>query len=223
MLRGLSLAILLTLPLTAQKTAWDGVYTDAQAGRGEAVFSRSCDRCHVLATSGRAPLVGDPFWKSFSQKSAADVLEYVRANMPNGAPRSLKPEEYEDIVALLLKSNGFPAGASEFKAGVEARIVPRDGSSDLPAGALARVVGCLVKSGTDWTVSRATAPERAERPADGDATRALGNQTLVLKFVLTKLDPMAGSRVAVTGLLMGANGADGINVTNVTRVGPACP
>jgi hypothetical protein len=34
---------------------------------------------------------------------------------------------------------------------------------------------------------------------------------------------MAGSRVEVKGLLMGANGVDGINVTEVNRVAPRCP
>jgi hypothetical protein len=34
---------------------------------------------------------------------------------------------------------------------------------------------------------------------------------------------MAGSRVAVSGLLIGEGGVDGINVTTVTRVAPKCP
>jgi hypothetical protein len=36
--------------------------------------------------------------------------------------------------------------------------------------------------------------------------------------VLTKLDALAGSLVAVSGLLIGEGGVDGINVTTVTRV-----
>ena len=56
-----------------------------------------------------------------------------------------------------------------------------------------------------------------------DAAKTLGTRTMTLKFVLTKLDPMAGSRVLVTGLLMGADGVDGINVTAVNSVAPKCP
>jgi hypothetical protein len=37
------------------------------------------------------------------------------------------------------------------------------------------------------------------------------------------LDPLAGSRVAVSGILIGANGVDGINVTTVNRVAEKCP
>ena len=62
-------------------------------------------------------------------------------------------------------------------------------------------------------VTRATTPERAENaPRGDDSTRPLGNRTIPLKFVVTRLDPLAGSRVVVSGLLIGADGVDGINV-----------
>ena len=211
---------------TPRRTVWDGVYTDAQSTRGMTAFGQSCAGCHALAAEGKAPLVGDSFWKSFSQKTIPDMLEFVSTYMPNGSPGSLSKSTYADIVALMLKSNGFPAGSTELgpdtMAGV--RIVPKDGSTELPANALARVVGCLARRGSDWVVTSATSPERAERVEGGeDATRALGSRTVALKFVLTKLDPIVGSRVAVSGLLIGPNGADGINVTEVTRLAPQCP
>jgi len=212
---------------TPPRTVWDGVYTEAQATRGIMAFGQSCAGCHALAAQGKAPLVGDAFWKSFAQKTVGDLIQFVRTYMPNGNPGSLTEPTYRDIVALMLKSNGFPAGAAELGsdtiAGVQ--IVPKDGSTQLPANALARVVGCLGKSGPDWVVSKATAPERAERAvsAGEDATRPLGSRTVALKFVVTKLDALSGSRVAVSGLLIGEGGVDGINVTTVTRVGPKCP
>ena len=97
--------------------------------------------------------------------------------------------------------------------------------SPLPANALARVVGCLTKSGAGWVVTSATTPERAERAVAGgeDAARPLGSRTIGLKFVITRLDTLAGSRVAVSGLLIGEGGVDGINVTAVNRVAPKCP
>jgi hypothetical protein len=191
-------------------------------------FGQNCSGCHVLAPEGKAPLVGDPFWKSFAQKTVGDLLEFVSTNMPNGTPGSLTEPTYRDIVALILKSNGFPAGTSELggsaTAGVE--IVQKDGRTELPANALARVVGCLGKSGADWVVTRATTPERAERAeraGDEDAARPLGSRTIALKFIITRLDALAGSRVAVSGLLIGEGGVDGINVTAVNRVAPKCP
>jgi hypothetical protein len=202
------------------------VYTEAQASRGVTAFGQSCAGCHALAAEGRAPLVGDPFWKSFAQKSVGDLLEFVSANMPNGAPGSLDESTYRDIVALMLKSNGFPAGTAELRRDniANVQIVQKDGRTELPSNALARVVGCLARSGADWVVTRATTPERAEHaPGGNDATRPLGSRTIPLKFVVTHLDPLTGSRVAVSGLLIGANGVDGINVTAVTRVAEKCP
>jgi S-disulfanyl-L-cysteine oxidoreductase SoxD len=208
-----------------RRTVWDGAYTEAQATRGVMSFGQSCAGCHALGAEGRAPLGGDAFWKSFAQKSVGDLLEFISAYMPNGTPGSLTEATYSDIVALILKSNGFPAGTTELgrntAAGVQ--IVQKDGRTELPANALARVVGCLAKSGTDWVVTSATTPERAERAGGDDATRPLGNRTMQLKFVISRLDSMVGSRVAVNGILIGANGADGINVTGVNRVAEKCP
>jgi mono/diheme cytochrome c family protein len=212
---------------TPRRSVWDGVYTEAQAARGTTAFGQSCAGCHALGAEGKAPLAGDAFWKSFAQKSVGDLLEFVSTYMPNGTPGSLSEPTYNDIVAVILKSNGFPAGSTELGrntvAGVQ--IIPKDGSAELPANALARVVGCLARSGADWVVTSATTPERAERTAAGgdDATRPLGGLTMPLKFVVTKLDALAGSRVAVSGLLIGAGGVDGINVTTVNRVAQKCP
>lgn len=212
---------------TPRRTVWDGVYTEAQAARGAMAFGQSCAGCHALATEGKAPLVGESFWKSFAQKTVGDLLQYVSMNMPNGNPGSLNEPTYRDIVALMLKSNGFPAGTAELAPNTtkDVQIVPKDGSTELPANALVRVVGCLARSGADWVITNATHPERAERVAPGteDTTRQLGSRTMALKFVVTRLDTMAGSRVAVTGLLIGAGGADGINVTAVSRVAAKCP
>jgi mono/diheme cytochrome c family protein len=212
---------------TPRRIVWDGVYTEAQAARGIAAFGQSCSGCHALAAEGKAPLVGDPFWKSFAQKTVGDLLEFVSTNMPNGTPGSLSEPTYRDLVALILKSNGFPAGTTELERDntADVQIIQKDGRGELPANALARVVGCLARSGADWVVTRATTPERAERAAPGeqDATRPLGSGTMALKFVVTKLDALAGSRVAVSGLLIGTGGVDGINVTAVNRVAQKCP
>jgi len=215
-------------PGAKARTVWDGVYTDAQAGRATAVFSQSCANCHTLGADGKGPLTGDKFWSGFTQKTVADLLTFVKTNMPNGVNAgSLPASTYNDLVALILKSNGFPAGATEVApdsvAGVQ--IIPKDGSTELPANTLVRVVGCLARSGSDWILTSATTPERIERTGAGpeDATRALGSRSMTLKFVLTRLDSYAGQRMSVSGILIGAGGADGINVTTVSRVAEQCP
>src|ERR1700733_11883845 len=73
---------------TPRRSVWDGVYTEAQAARGTTAFGQSCAGCHALTAQGKSSLSGDPFWKSFAQKTVGDLLDYVSANMPNGAPGS---------------------------------------------------------------------------------------------------------------------------------------
>jgi mono/diheme cytochrome c family protein len=212
----------------AGKTVWDGVYTDAQATRGTQVFSQSCTNCHTLATEGNRPLTGQKFWDGWTQKSVGDLLKFVSTNMPNGNGGSLSAATYQDLVALILKSNGFPAGMTDLapERVADVQIIPKDGPGELPAGTLVRVVGCLAKgNGRDWVLTSATVPQRIERAgvSPEDATRALGDRTVPLKFVLTRLDAYVGHRMSASGLLLGAGGADGINVTTVNRVAETCP
>jgi mono/diheme cytochrome c family protein len=209
------------------RTVWDGVYTDAQATRATGVFGASCAGCHTLTPDGNRPLSGDRFWQSNTQKPVVDLLNYISKNMPNGNGGSLSQESYNDLTALILRSNGLPAGATELSpqsiAGVQ--IIPKDGPGELPANTLVRVVGCLAKSGAEWTLTNATRPVRTDKTQSdpADATVALGSGTMALKFVLTKLDTFVGQRMSVAGMLIGAGGAGGINVAVVNRVGETCP
>jgi S-disulfanyl-L-cysteine oxidoreductase SoxD len=212
----------------APRTVWDGVYTEAQATRAQGTFGASCERCHTLTPDGRRPLSGDAFLTRHTQKTVGELLTYISTSMPNGQPGTLSPSNYNDLMALILRSNGVPAGTTELTPETIAKvmIVPKGGGGALPANALARVVGCLgPKSGADWTLTSATAPERANdtKPGPDDATRALGDGKVALKFVLSRLDAHVGKRVSVSGLLLGAGGADGINVSTVSPVADTCP
>ena len=209
-------------------TVWDGVYTDAQADRATGIFSQSCERCHTLTSEGTRPLSGDKFWEGYTQKTVGDLLNFVKTNMPNGQGGSLPAPTYNDLVALILKSNGFPAGKTEVTPETVAnvQIIPKDGPGELPNNTLVRVVGCLAaKSGSDWTLTSATTPQRIDKtgPVPEDATRPLGDRTVTLKFVLNRLDTFVGQRMAVTGILIGAGGVNGVNVATVNRVAEACP
>jgi mono/diheme cytochrome c family protein len=210
----------------AARTVWDGVYTEAQASRAMVTFGASCAECHTLSGLGDGPLSGDPFWEGYSQRTVAELLTFVRTNMPNGNGNSLSPGAYADLVALILRANGIPAGPAELtpESAAAAKIVPRGGGSELPANTLVRVVGCLAKNGSDWVLTRATAPERVDKTGVGpeDASRPLGDGTATLKFVLTRLDTFVGQRMSVSGMLIGAGGANGINVSTVNRVAEAC-
>ena len=98
------------------KSVWDGVYTEEQATRGETTYEQECATCHLadLLGDGIAPaLTGAAFDFRWSDLSVGDMFVAIRATMPQGAPASLSPQGYADIVAYMLKRNDFPAGDVE--------------------------------------------------------------------------------------------------------------
>jgi len=224
-----NVAVVLKAQAPAPRTVWTGVYTDAQAQRAQQTFDSICTQCHTLAPGGTTrggAVSGEKFMAAFQQKTVGDLLSYVSKNMPNGNGGSLAPSTYNDLVALILRANGFPTGTAEVTpdAVANVQIIPRDGPGELPANVLARVVGCLKKDDGEWVLVNATAPERIDKTGAGpnDATKPLGNKSFTLKFVLTKLDPYIGQRMSASGMLLGAGGSDGINVTTVVRVAESC-
>lgn len=216
---------------TTTRTVWDGAFTAEQAVRGQAQYATTCARCHGAALEGGmgASLVGMPFWNKWRDQSVADLLGYVSKNMPMGVQASaLSPAVYADIVAFILRSNDLPAGAADLTADsvVDVRIVPRGGSTGtLATATLARVVGCLAPAESDqeWRVVKASRPERVKAITGEVAANAPGgDRQYALRFVLQPLAPLAGHKVAVVGLLIGDDGADGINVSTVTPVADTC-
>jgi S-disulfanyl-L-cysteine oxidoreductase SoxD len=100
-------------PQISGRTVWEGIYSPEQAARGEAQYSQRCAACHgaTLGGTGEAPgLTGGEFVSHYDQLSVADLFDRVRTTMPQNDPGTLSRDQYADVVAFLLKSNGFPAG-----------------------------------------------------------------------------------------------------------------
>ena len=117
-----SFLLLAGIPLTGGQEAskgsiWSGVFTDAQARRGEAAYQSNCAACHgrtLQATNPDAPnLTAPSFGLSWYRKTVGDLFELMRTSMPLGAGGSLSDTEYLDILAYILKFNGYPAGDRE--------------------------------------------------------------------------------------------------------------
>ena len=104
------------------KTAKDGVYTDAQANRGEGLYGQQCAACHAadLSGSGAPALAGTDFLGSWDKMSVADLVEKIVTSMPSSSPGSLSRDQATDLVAFILKSNKFPAGPAELDSEVAA-------------------------------------------------------------------------------------------------------
>src|SRR5919112_4892495 len=94
------------------KTVADGVYSDTQATRGAASYDQACAGCHRpdLGGANGPALRGERFARMFAGKDLKTFYTKVATTMPRGAAASLGDAVYLDIVAYLLRENGFPAG-----------------------------------------------------------------------------------------------------------------
>jgi mono/diheme cytochrome c family protein len=99
----------------APRTVADGVYTDAQAARGQALYGMRCASCHGDALKGAQapPLVGDVFISNWNNQPLSALVNKIRNTMPADAPGGLTPQQSADLVAHILKTGGFPASATE--------------------------------------------------------------------------------------------------------------
>ena len=209
-------------------SAWDGVYTDVQAARGQVTFGRSCARCHAAPAGAAVRFSGDRFWAKWGEDSLDSLYSYLRRSMPNDAPGTLTDAAYADVVAFLLQSNGLPAGASELSASnVSAiRLAPRDSDGSLPEGALVSVSGCLTKTTTGWAIEHSGSLRRA-RGSDVAAEAAVaaadltGGATFQLLYVISPLDKLIGQRVLVRGLLR-RTPTPAVNVMAVHPMSTSC-
>lgn len=98
------------------KTTQDGVYTEAQAKRGEQTYAKACASCHAadLSGSGQAPALGDAdFNKEWDGQPLSDLFDRIHATMPADAPGTMKPEEVADVMAFIFARAHMPSGAGD--------------------------------------------------------------------------------------------------------------
>ncbi len=105
-------------------SVWDGVFTEAQATRGQAVYEGECAFCHGRRLNGAPddpdmrsspPLARARFLRIWDGRSLATLFEYTRATMPENNPSSLTEQEYVDVIAYMLTVGGMPAGNDELQ------------------------------------------------------------------------------------------------------------
>ncbi len=95
------------------KTTWDSIFTADQAGRGETTYKQLCARCHMdnLAGADEAvELTGSAFLSAWNGQTLADLHERIRTSMPTDTPGVYGRQEVTDVMAYVLRFNGFPAG-----------------------------------------------------------------------------------------------------------------
>jgi len=103
-------------PAQDERSVWDGVYTEAQAARGAALFENQCAQCHGPAGAGGGmapPVLGPAFAANYDGQTVGDLFDRNRTTMPPGKEGTLSGRDNADITAYILKVNGFPPGATE--------------------------------------------------------------------------------------------------------------
>lgn len=99
------------------RTIWDGVYTEAQARRGEAIYFDHCARCHssTLAggVDGAAPLTGPTFKGNWNGVPLGAMADRIRQTMPADKPATLSRQQTADVLTFILRANKAPAGKVE--------------------------------------------------------------------------------------------------------------
>ncbi len=105
-------AVVAVSSVTAQdnrRTLRDGVFSPAQAARGERLFESICINCHEMAEF-TGP---DAYLEEVEGKPLWDTFEYVWSEMPEDDPSSLNPEDYAAVLAYIFSVYGMPSGEAD--------------------------------------------------------------------------------------------------------------
>lgn len=226
-------------PVSAQSPTikiWDGVYSAAQAKRGEASYASHCVRCHGsdLLGGGRQgrELKGDAFWKTWQSNSLQSLFAKIQGSMPRDDPSTLPDAVYVDLIAFILDANAFPPGAAELKVDrglLDAIKIERQGAAGEVANfSLVEVVGCLTRrADSRWVLTNASMPvaTNSEGPTEPSAAPVSqpGSGTFRLLGV-TRFEPDAhrGQTMRAKGLIDKTSDDTRLDLTSLQLVAATC-
>jgi S-disulfanyl-L-cysteine oxidoreductase SoxD len=101
---------------STSRTVWDSVYSVSQATRGESTYAKTCARCHGPSLTGgdeSPPLAGGAFLGSWNGLPLSDLQTRIKTTMPTDSVGIYDRQIITDVMAFLLKANGFPAGQGD--------------------------------------------------------------------------------------------------------------
>src|SRR5690348_5042456 len=100
-------------------------FTAAQATAGRTAYEANCVTCHQADLRGGVneapPLSGPDFLREWSDKTAADLIAFIRTTMPP-ANANLNAQTCTEIAAYLLQRNGAQASNQALAANSTATI-----------------------------------------------------------------------------------------------------
>jgi mono/diheme cytochrome c family protein len=216
------------------KTVADGVYTETQAARGAAVYETACAGCHRGDLGGGTgpALKEQRFAREFAGKDLKAFFTKTATTMPRNAPASLGDAVYLDIVAHVLKENGFPAGSHELTADAleSIRVLPGRPKPPPPVGdfSYVEVVGCLTAGPQHtWMLTRASAPASivatTAPPTPEVTAKPLGTETFhLLDAIAYAPDDHRGQKMYVRGLLIKLPDEQRITISAFETISTTC-
>ena len=216
------------------RSVWSGVYTAAQADRGQAVYARHCARCHGddLGGTSAYPLAGEGFMEHWEQHTLGRLYRQIRDTMPRGEAPSVDHSDKRDAMAYLLHQNGFPAGSAELSPDDDQLatilITRKAGPGPLKTGAVVRVAGCLAqRHERDWELRGSMEPERTTLDAPSAAGRqsdASGSGKRTVRLLNAFPNPAAhiGHTMQAIGFLVREGTVDAVNVVSLEMLAPSC-
>jgi quinoprotein glucose dehydrogenase len=221
---------------TAQNSAapiWNGVFTNEQAERGKADFAQSCTRCHGQDLAGQtAPsLNGNRFITAWENENLYKLFVKIRDTMPPNFGTILTDDAKLDVMAFILRTNGYPTGSEELKVDAEKlegiQVVRKGASQVVTNFSVVKVVGCLSPGpNRTWNLNDATDPvlsrDQASTPEELKRAQGIpaGKQTFHLVNI-AGFDPQqhSGQRVDIKGLVYKDDKDARINVTSLQMIG----
>lgn len=87
-------------------TTQDGVYTEAQAKRGEKVYEEHCKACHI-------PEFYQAKFQVWNNQPLSALYDTVSFSMPESNPGGLALQDYTDVMAYIFSLLDYPTGEQE--------------------------------------------------------------------------------------------------------------
>ena len=223
------------------KTVLEGVFSEAQARRGQAAYTAHCSVCHGNALEGvSAPeLSGTHFIERWREDMLDTIYNFIKENMPLGRAGDadrIPDKDYLDILTYILNLNGYRAGANDLTPELLGNVVlvGKNGPQPVPDGALVLTVGCLSQARDGvWLLFSATEPARTRRsttttPAERSASSQKRLGTLIFRLADLEAvpdfapDSHKGHKMQAKGYLTRQPKAERINLSSIEMLDSTC-
>jgi cytochrome c5 len=111
---GRSVATVASPTPSARPAASNGLFTSAQAARGEQYFKRTCATCHSIEEQTGS------LRAKWGNGTLCDLYAAIATTMPQNNPGGLTADEYASILAFYLQHSGHAPGTTELPSDPEA-------------------------------------------------------------------------------------------------------